>query len=61
MDLAKFNINKRVSNWLCIVCINIAKEQPKFLITDLGGGRGGTPRGRGGRGGGRGGKQYFIF
>ena len=46
-----------MSNLLCILYINIAKEQPKSLITNLGGGRGGTPRGRGGRGGGRGGKQ----
>ena len=34
-------------------------------MTRLGGGRGGTPRGRGGRGvgrgGGRGGKYYLIF
>ena len=30
-------------------------------MTHLGGGRGGTPRGRDGRGGGRGGKYCFIF
>ena len=50
-----------MSNWLCIVYINFAKEQPKFLITNLGGGRGGTPRGCDDRGGGWGGKQYFMF